>query len=69
MADAFIALNNQDIIVNKILNNLQTDEQLLIRVLTSLTALDHEPTLVGYNLILKSTIVIMFFFTVKLSIH
>ncbi|XP_060577217.1 uncharacterized protein LOC132734490, partial [Ruditapes philippinarum] len=43
MAEALIALNKQDVIVNKILNNLQTDEQLLMRVLTSLTALDHEP--------------------------
>jgi hypothetical protein len=46
MAEAFIALNKQDVIVNKILNNLQTDEQLLLRVLTTLTALDHEPSMV-----------------------
>jgi hypothetical protein len=47
MAEALIALNKQDVIVNKILNNLQTDEQLLMRVLTSLTALDHEPSMVS----------------------
>ncbi|XP_060580900.1 uncharacterized protein LOC132737595 [Ruditapes philippinarum] len=43
MVDVFVALNKQSVIVNKVLNNLQSDEQLIMRALTLLTALDHEP--------------------------
>jgi hypothetical protein len=49
MVDVFVALNKQSVIVNKVLNNLQSDEQLIMRALTLLTALDHEPKTVRIN--------------------
>lgn len=50
MADAFVALNAQRVLVNKVLNNVWTDDKLLMRVLTSLTALDEEPSKVSEHI-------------------
>ncbi|XP_053390116.1 uncharacterized protein LOC128553035, partial [Mercenaria mercenaria] len=45
IADALVAINYQRMIVDKVLNNLRIDEELLMSVLTSLTTIDKEPTL------------------------